>query len=589
MGKGLLVQGGGGGTSSDDLTAKKMQVLEGYTAVTNDSDDEAIEGGMKNLTDRSEVTHTTDNNTKVVLGDAAYISTNSDGTTRAEIRYNGDEGFITPNTFVAIDQGSMATAGNLTAAKIAKGESAFGINGTYTSDANATADKILTGFSGYVNGSKINGDMLNQGAKTASLNCGGSYIIPKGFHDGNGKVTANSLSSQTDATATAPYIYKGKTAWVKGSKLTGTLTTTSAINFSAAARSYNTIRISWTNPSKGPWSGVFIQMSTSGNPGTGGGTRAYTGRGENGSQAGGSNYVDINGLDYETKYYFTCTSYAHFNEINHDEWGTSYNVSATTPEWWDPNSSGSMSIWVSSSKFPNVLKDVDGKFKNMAWSNEGAKAIAGSAYALNALGKNSRACMYMNLSPYVPNYYDTIVSTLQNTGYFTKKSTFSESSTYEQGSSGKYTAQIIYSGYPSGKKFTNGNSFSPGNDTGTIVVITKYACGFNGVTTPTSGFSGADIRYAGNEKYNNMSLDMVFKKGRYYTKLEKVDSYNNYIKAGLSATWAKRYAQWDSVDDGRVTFTENKVCFGPAQIDTSCSDDNTYAYTYWWGNLYRCN
>lgn len=589
MGKGLLVQGGGGGTSSDDLTAKKMQVLEGYTAVTNDSDDEAIEGAMKNLTDRSEVTHTTDNNTKVVLGDAAYVSTNSDGTTRAEIRYNGDEGFIMPNTLIAIDQGSMATAGNLTAAKIAKGESAFGINGTYTSDANATADKILTGFSGYVNGSKVNGNMPNQGTKTASLNCGGSYVIPKGFHDGNGKVTANSLSSQTDATATAPYIFKGKTAWVKGSKLTGTLTTTSAINFSAAARSHNTIRISWTNPSKGPWSGVFIQMSTSGNPGTGGGTRAYTGKGENGSQAGGSNYADITGLNYETKYYFTCTSYAHFNEINHDEWGVSYNVSATTPEWWDPNSSGSMSIWVSSSKFPNVLKDVDGKFKNMAWSNEGAKAIAGSAYALNALGKNSRACMYMNLSPYVPNYYDTIVSTLQNTGYFTKKSTFSESSTYEQGSSGKYTAQIIYSSYPSGRKFTNGNSFSPGNDTGTIVVITKYACGFNGVTTPTSGFSGADIRYAGNEKYNNMSLDMVFKKGRYYTKLEKVDSYNNYIKAGLSATWAKRYAQWDSVDDGRVTFTENKVCFGPAQIDTSCSDDNTYAYTYWWGNLYRCN
>ena len=109
MGKGLLVQGGGGGTSSDDLTAKKMQVLEGYTAVTNDSDDEAIEGAMKNLTDRAEITHTTDNNTKVVLGDAAYISTNSDGTTRAEIRYNGDEGFIKPNTLVAIDQGSMAT------------------------------------------------------------------------------------------------------------------------------------------------------------------------------------------------------------------------------------------------------------------------------------------------------------------------------------------------------------------------------------------------------------------------------------------------------------------------------------------------
>ena len=589
MGKGLLVQGGGGGTSSDDLTAKKMQVLEGYTAVTNDSDDEAIEGGMKNLTDRESLTITSSNTVKVIDGQSAVVKENSDGTTRACILYFGDNGFIKHGTYLGIDQSLMAKAGYLIPGKLASGTSAFGIDGTFSSDADADASELLYGSVAYVDGKKIVGRMPNQGEKTASLNCGREYVIPKGYHDGSGRITANSLSSQTDATATAPYIYKGKTAWVKGNKLTGTLTTTSAINFSAAARSHDTIRISWTNPSKGPWTGVFIQMSTSGNPGTGGGTRVYTGKGENGSQAGGSNYADIPGLNYETKYYFTCTSYAHFNEINHDEWGTSYNVSATTPEWWDPNSSGSMSIWVSSSKFPNVLNDVDGKFKNMAWSNEGAKAIAGSAYALNALGKNSRACMYMNLSPYVPNYYDTIVNTLQNTGYFTKKSTFSESSTYEQGSSGKYTAQIIYSGAPSGKKFTNGNSFSPGNDTGTIVVITKYACGFNGVTTPTSGFSGADIRYAGNEKYNNMSLDVVFKKGHYYTKLEKVDSYNNYIKAGLSATWAKRYAQWDSVDDGRVTFTENKVCFGPAQIDTSCSDDNTYAYTYWWGNLYRCN
>lgn len=590
MGKGLLVQGGGGGTSSDDLTAKKMQVLEGYTAVTNDSDDEAIEGGMKNLTDRTGITHTTDNNAKVVLGDAAYVSTNSDGTTRAEIRYNGDEGFIEPNTFVAIDQGSMATAGNLTAAKIAKGESAFGINGTYTSDANATADKILTGFSGYVNGFKVDGSMSNHGAKTASLNCGGSYIIPKGFHDGNGKVTANSLSSQTDATATAPYIYKGKTAWVKGSKLTGTLTTTSAINFSAAARSYNTIRISWTNPSKGPWSGVFIQMSTSGNPGTGGGTRAYTGKGTNGSQAGGSNYVDITGLNYETKYYFTCTSYAHFNEINHDELGTSYNVSATTPEWWDPNSSGSMSVWVNSSHFPKALNDVNGKFKSMAWSNEGAKAIAGSAYALNALGKNSRACMYMNMSAYVPKYYDTIVNTLQNTGYFDKKSAFSEIGTSEQSSTGNYVAYVIYSAYPQGRKSTNSSTWesSLGNDAGSIVVINKYKSGYNAYTDPSRGYSGCDISYYGGEQYNNQNFNMVFKKGEYFQGESSTDIYKKYVNAGLKSTWDSRY-EWKYWGDGKETFTKNIVCFGPAILDNSCADEKSMiAYTYWWGNLYRC-
>jgi hypothetical protein len=37
--------------------------------------------------------------------------------------------------------------------------------------------------------------MTNQGAKTASLNCGESYTIPAGFHDGAGKITANSLAS----------------------------------------------------------------------------------------------------------------------------------------------------------------------------------------------------------------------------------------------------------------------------------------------------------------------------------------------------------------------------------------------------------
>ena len=92
-------------------------------------------------------------------------------------------------------------------------------------DVNVTSDKLLTGYSANdSNGEKVNGTMPNKGAVTASLNCGGSYTIPAGYHNGNGKVTANSLASQTGANATAKDIIKGKTAWVNGSKITGTAT-----------------------------------------------------------------------------------------------------------------------------------------------------------------------------------------------------------------------------------------------------------------------------------------------------------------------------------------------------------------------------
>ena len=96
--------------------------------------------------------------------------------------------------------------------------------GSDTSGVTAGTADVLTGKY-FVNsaGSRLAGTMQNQGAKTASLNCGGSYTIPKGYHNGSGKVTANSLSSQTSATAIAADIVSGKTAWVNGSKITGTL------------------------------------------------------------------------------------------------------------------------------------------------------------------------------------------------------------------------------------------------------------------------------------------------------------------------------------------------------------------------------
>ena len=48
MAQAILLRGGAGGVSSDDVTASKAQVLQGYKTVTTDSDDEIIEGTMVN-------------------------------------------------------------------------------------------------------------------------------------------------------------------------------------------------------------------------------------------------------------------------------------------------------------------------------------------------------------------------------------------------------------------------------------------------------------------------------------------------------------------------------------------------------------
>ncbi|WP_252235599.1 phage tail protein [Clostridium sp. CH2] len=89
---------------------------------------------------------------------------------------------------------------------------------------NATADKVLSGSTFTNDSGPQTGNMANQGTKTASLNCGGSYIIPAGYHNGSGKVTANSLASQTPGNAAAAQILSGFSAWVNGSKVNGSAT-----------------------------------------------------------------------------------------------------------------------------------------------------------------------------------------------------------------------------------------------------------------------------------------------------------------------------------------------------------------------------
>ena len=99
---------------------------------------------------------------------------------------------------------------NLTAANIKSGVKIFNVTGSYagssssggtdTSDATATAANILSGKTAYVNGSKVTGTMTNNGAVAKTMTTNGSYTIPAGYHNGSGKVTVNVSSSSGSST-----------------------------------------------------------------------------------------------------------------------------------------------------------------------------------------------------------------------------------------------------------------------------------------------------------------------------------------------------------------------------------------------------
>ena len=203
--------------------------------------------------------------------------------------------------------------------------------GTLELTGDASDSQVLEGKTYYNSNPKIKrtGSMVNHGAVALSLNAGASYTVPAGFHNGGGKVTANSLASQTSATATAAQILNGQTAWVNGSKLTGTLSVNSILSFSAAAYSTTQILLQWQNPYAAtgkPFSGVFINYSSNGYPGTGG-TRIYTGYGNN-TTPGGWSAVIVTMPAMGTTYYFSATAYASGSPS--DIWGNTLNAVAAT-------------------------------------------------------------------------------------------------------------------------------------------------------------------------------------------------------------------------------------------------------------------
>ena len=167
--------GGGGGVSSDELTAARGDVLKGKTAVTSDSNDEPVEGTLELIGDAAD--------SHVLTGKTYYNKDPKTRRTGTMPNRGAVAQELAAGVSYTIPEGYHNGGGKVTAKSLA----------SQTGGATAADGDVLSGKTYWKDGVKRTGSMANQGAKTASLNAGGSYAIPAGYHNGSGRVTADQL------------------------------------------------------------------------------------------------------------------------------------------------------------------------------------------------------------------------------------------------------------------------------------------------------------------------------------------------------------------------------------------------------------
>lgn len=133
----------------------------------------------------------------------------------------------------------------------------------------AGAGDIKSGKTAYNgDGELVTGTMVDQGAKTASLAPGSSYTIPAGYHNGSGKVTANSVS--LSGNAGAGQVLSGYTFYSNNynSKQTGTMANKGAVSTTVYPGGSYTIPAGYHNGSGKVYGGrsyssVYLGQQTS--------------------------------------------------------------------------------------------------------------------------------------------------------------------------------------------------------------------------------------------------------------------------------------------------------------------------------------
>lgn len=143
-----IICSGGGSVFSDDVTASRAQVVEGYSTITSDSNDEIIEGTMK------EVGANDPSASNAIAGSNLYLRM----TNGAHRTANATSGF--PEVSIPLET-LRSTIGFGDTSTVLAGTKIAGAEGT----------------------------MPDNGAWNGKVGLTGSITIPKGYHNGSGKVT----------------------------------------------------------------------------------------------------------------------------------------------------------------------------------------------------------------------------------------------------------------------------------------------------------------------------------------------------------------------------------------------------------------
>lgn len=270
----LGITGNYEGLNTSDANAIAQDIRNGKTAYVN---------GVKVVGSLNEV----NNGSGVVYGDIP----NKIKITQYQFNLTNNipiNGIVSnPNITISANLSDVVNVANVTADKIKSGESILGVIGNYsgtdTSDATASVSDIAANKTAYVNGSKITGNVLvvNSGEKaygngiSATAQSTGLDIVANISTDqlmrqnsqfeitalNNTLATAVNLTADklkkdvtllgvtgnyeglntSDANATAEDIMIGKTAYVNGIKLNGTLNTLNITEYNNALNTINDI------------------------------------------------------------------------------------------------------------------------------------------------------------------------------------------------------------------------------------------------------------------------------------------------------------------------------------------------------------